>query len=136
MARKNQKSLYIAAFALFFSGVSYLLYFGLTENSLYFLNVSEAIAMPQEKLTAARLFGTVAERNLAPLEGAPGVRFLLEDKHDKTQTIAVRYQGAVPDTFKPGAEVIVEGAMDQGGTFNAKMLMTKCPSKYQKEERG
>jgi len=136
MARKNQKSLYIAALVLFLSGVGWLMYSGLTEDSLYFLNVSEALAAPQEKLTAARLFGTVAEQDLAPLDGSPGVRFRLEDKNDKGQTIVVRYKGAVPDTFKPGAEVIVEGAMEHGGAFNATTLMTKCPSKYRKENRS
>jgi len=136
MARKNQKSLYISALILFLIGVGYLMYSGFTENSLYFLNVSEALAAPQEKLTAVRLFGTVGERDLAPLEGALGVRFRLEDKDNKAQTVVVRYKGAVPDTFKPGAEVIVEGAMEHGGAFNAKTLMTKCPSKYQKENRG
>ena len=136
MTRKNQKPLYISALILFFSAVGYLMYFGLTENSVYFLNVSEALSAPQEKLTAVRLFGTVAERDLAPLEGALGVHFRLEDKDNKAQTIIVRYKGAVPDTFKPGAEVIVEGAMEHGGAFNAKTLMTKCPSKYQKENRG
>ena len=136
MARKNQKSLYAAALVLFLSGVGYLMYSGIAENSVYFLNVAEALAAPQEKLAAVRLFGTVAEHDLAPLDGAPGVRFRLEDKDNKAQTIVVRYKGAVPDTFKPGAEVIVEGAMEHGGAFNAKMLMTKCPSKYQKENRG
>ena len=136
MPRNNSKSLYIAALVLFLSAVGYLMYSGLTENSLYFLNVSEALAAPQEKLTAVRLFGTVAERDLAPLKGSPGVLFRLEDKDNKTQTIVVLYKGAVPDTFKPGVEVIVEGAMEHGGAFNAKTLMTKCPSKYQKENRG
>ena len=136
MARKNQKNLYVAALVLFLSGVGYLMYSGLTENSVYFLNVSEALAAPQEKLTAVRLFGTVADHDLAALDGALGVRFRLEDKDNKAQTIVVRYRGAVPDTFKPGAEVIVEGAMESGGAFNAKTLMTKCPSKYQKENRG
>ena len=47
------------------------------------------------------------------------------------------YSGAVPDTFKPGVEVIVEGGLDaSGGVFNATTLMTKCPSKYQKQNRG
>ena len=46
----------------------------------------------------------------------------------------VSYRGAVPDTFKPGAEVIVEGGM-AGPQFAARTLMTKCPSKYQKENR-
>jgi len=136
MARKNQKNLYIAALALFLLGVGYLMYSGITENSVYFLNVSEALAAQQEKLTSVRLFGTVAERDLAPLEGSLGVRFRLEDKDNKAQSIVVQYKGAVPDTFKPGAEVIVEGAMGNGGAFNAKTLMTKCPSKYQKENRG
>jgi len=136
MPRSNPKSLYIAALVLFLAAVGYLMYSGLTENSLYFLNVSEALAAPQEKLAAARLFGTVAERDLALLEGASGVRFRLEDKDNKAQTIVVRYTGTVPDTFKPGAEVIVEGTMEHGGAFNAKTLMTKCPSKYQKGNRG
>jgi len=136
MPRKNQKKMYIAAFALFLSGVGYLMYAGLTENSVYFLNVSEALSAPQEKLAAVRLFGTVAERDLAPLNGAPGVHFRLEDKNNKAQTIIVRYKGAAPAAFKPGAEVIVEGDMESGGVFNAKTLMTKCPSKYQKENRS
>jgi cytochrome c-type biogenesis protein CcmE len=136
MARKNQKNLYISALILFLLGVGYLMYSGLTENSLYFLNVSEALAAPQEKLKAVRLFGTVAERDLAVLDGSLGVRFRLEDKDNKAQTIVIQYKGAVPDTFKPGAEVIVEGAMEHSGAFKAKTLMTKCPSKYQKENRG
>ena len=136
MSRTKPKSLYITALVLFLSAVGYLMYSGLTENSLYFLNVAEALAAPKEKLAAVRLFGTVAERDLVPLEGAPGVHFRLEDRDNKAQTIIVRYKGAVPDTFKPGAEVIVEGAMEHGGAFNAKTLMTKCPSKYQKENRG
>ena len=64
-----------------------------------------------------------------------GVNFLLEDKDNASQTIAVRYSGTVPDTFKAGAEVIVEGGLDAQGRFVAKTLMTKCPSKYQKENR-
>jgi cytochrome c-type biogenesis protein CcmE len=45
----------------------------------------------------------------------------------------VEYRGAVPDTFKPGAEVIVEGRFNkQSGVFSASTLITKCPSKYEK----
>jgi cytochrome c-type biogenesis protein CcmE len=136
MAGSGRKNLYIPALVFFLSGVGWLLYSGFSENSIYFLNVSEALAVPPEKLGAVRLFGTVAERGLVPGEGALGVRFLLEDKDDRARTIAVRYRGAVPDTFKPGAEVIVEGAMGSNSDFTAKTLMTKCPSKYQKENRG
>ena len=61
--------------------------------------------------------------------------FKLEDKDNSSQIIPVSFSGIVPDTFKHGAEVIVEGKMREDGSFAAKTLMTKCPSKYQKENR-
>ena len=135
MARKNSASLYIMALLLFLGGVGYLVYSGLSENSVYFLNVSEALAAPQDTLRTARLFGTVAENDLTPSQDGPGVTFRLVDKDNSGQTMMVRYRGAVPDTFKPGAEVIVEGGMMPDGLFAAKTLMTKCPSKYEKQNR-
>ena len=44
MARKNSTPLYVAAFLLFLGGVGFLAYTGFAENSVYFLNVSEARA--------------------------------------------------------------------------------------------
>ena len=64
------------------------------------------------------------------------VKFRLEDQENKATTLWVEYTGAIPDTFKAGAEVIVEGGLRPDGSFQAKTLMTKCPSKYQKENRG
>jgi cytochrome c-type biogenesis protein CcmE len=135
MARKKNTGIYIAALLRFLGGVGYLAYSGFSENSVYFLNVGEAKAATPEKLVAARLFGTVAAQNIDKHRAAPGVDFLLEDKDNPSQTIAISYSGAVPDTFKAGAEVIVEGGMGTEGRFMAKTLMTKCPSKYQKENR-
>ena len=107
-----------------------------SENSVYFLNVSEALATPSDKLKAARLFGTVAEDGLSRSETGRDVKFRLEDQENKATTLWVEYTGAIPDTFKAGAEVIVEGGLRPDGSFQAKTLMTKCPSKYQKENRG
>ncbi|MBQ3059038.1 MAG: cytochrome c maturation protein CcmE [Desulfovibrio sp.] len=135
MARKKNTSIYIVALLLFLGGVGYLAYSGITENSVYFLNVAEAKAATPDRLNAARLFGTVAGAGIEKHSGAPGVTFQLEDKDNASQTILVRYTGIVPDTFKAGAEVIVEGGMRPEGHFAAKTLMTKCPSKYQKENR-
>ena len=136
MAKKKSKGLYAATLALFVLGVGYLMFAGISENSVYFLNVSEALAMPADKLQTARLFGTVKEDGLARLGDKPGVRFQLEDKDNAAQTLWVHFEGAVPDTFKPGAEVIVEGSLSKNNEeFRAETLMTKCPSKYQKENR-
>lgn len=137
MAKKNNASMYLVALALFLGGLGYLLYSGLGENTSYFLNVSEALAMKPADLSKARLFGTVAEEGVARPEDSMGVSFLLVDKDQAGKTIRVDFRGAVPDTFKPGVEVIVEGGINPAsGAFAANTLMTKCPSKYQKENRG
>ena len=135
MARKKNTGIYVAALLLFLGGVGYLVYSGFSENSVYFLNVSEAQAATPDKLASARLSGTVAPDGIEKSASGTGVNFLLADKDNAGQSIKVRYSGTVPDTFKAGAEVIVEGGMDAQGHFVAKTLMTKCPSKYQKENR-
>lgn len=136
MPRKKNTPLYVVALLLFLGGTGFLVYSGLSENSVYFLNVSEVLASPAEKLHNVRLFGTVAEKDLQMGQAGSGVRFILLDKDNAGQSLVVNYAGAVPDTFKAGAEVIVEGGLAAGGVFSAKTVMTKCPSKYQKENRG
>ncbi len=137
MAKKNGKGMYAATLGLFLLGVGYLMFVGLSENTMPFINVSEALAMPATDLKLARLFGTVREDGLSRMADKPGVTFLLEDKDDASKSLWVVYEGAVPDAFKPGAEVIVEGALEEAAkAFRAESLMTKCPSKYQKENRG
>ncbi len=135
MATKKNTPVYLTALFLFLGGVGWLVWSGINENSVYFLNVSEALAAQPDTLKQARLFGTVAETGLEKHTQTPGVDFILQDKDDAAKTIAIVYTGVVPDTFKAGAEVIVEGGLTPTGHFAAKTLMTKCPSKYQKENR-
>ena len=58
------------------------------------------------------------------------LRFRLRDRSGTT-TVPVVYRGSVPDLFKPGREVVVDGKLIDG-TFVAvrDTLVTKCPSKY------
>lgn len=135
--QSNSKWVYAFAFVLLAGGLGYLLVSGLSSNSVYFLNVSEALAMGTEEVDKARLFGTVAEDGVEHNEDSMGVRFALQDTEDKDQVIWVEYSGVVPDTFEPGVEVIVEGEIvHPEGVFGAHNLMTKCPSKYKKENQG
>ncbi len=131
MAKKS-KIPYLAAALLLTAGTGYMIFSGLSENSMYFINVAEALELPGEEAHSARVFGTVSENELHM--GAGGVDFLLLDADDPDQCVRVVYPNAVPENFKAGAEVIVEGSLLQK-RFSAKVLMTKCPSKYQKENR-
>ena len=63
---------------------------------------------------------------------ADGLRFSLKDIGGKsTARVTVLYAGSVPDLFKVGRHVVVEGQLVRG-TFVAEpgSMITKCPSKY------
>ena len=61
---------------------------------------------------------------------ANGLRFRIRDVSGAA-SVPVVYTGSVPDMFRVGREVRVEGKL-QNGVFIAKRdsLRTKCPSKY------
>jgi cytochrome c-type biogenesis protein CcmE len=63
---------------------------------------------------------------------AGGMHFLLKDDHGASVSrTRVVYSGSVPDLFRTGRQIVVEGTL-RNGTFVAKpgSLVTKCPSKY------
>ena len=63
------------------------------------------------------------------------LRFRIRDR-DGRESVPVSYAGVVPDPFREGREVIVDGRL-KGGTFVAERdsLVTKCPSKFTKDKR-
>jgi cytochrome c-type biogenesis protein CcmE len=132
MAKSSNKAVYTVALVLFLGGLGYLIFSGLTEDSVYFLNVSEALAQDRTQIKQARLFGKVSPENLRITEGKLGASFDLIDKMESNKNLRVDYKGALPDTFKEDVEVIVEGSFNPTGTvFVARTLVTKCPSKYE-----
>jgi cytochrome c-type biogenesis protein CcmE len=62
--------------------------------------------------------------------------FRIRDR-DGTESVPVTYSGVVPDPFRDGREVIVSGELKEG-TFVAERdsLITKCPSKFTKDEQA
>jgi cytochrome c-type biogenesis protein CcmE len=64
------------------------------------------------------------------------LRFRIRDR-DGTESVPVAYTGVVPDPFRDGREVIVSGEL-RNGTFVAERdsLVTKCPSKFTKDEQS
>jgi cytochrome c-type biogenesis protein CcmE len=64
------------------------------------------------------------------------ISFAVRDR-DGRASVPVTYSGVVPDPFREGREVIVDGKLE-GGTFVAERdsLVTKCPSKFQNASDG
>lgn len=74
-------------------------------------------------------------RVVGPVTGdahAGGLRFGLRDiTGSRRSTVSVVYTGSVPDLFRVGRDVVVDGRL-RNGTFVATpgTMVTKCPSKY------
>jgi cytochrome c-type biogenesis protein CcmE len=72
---------------------------------------------------------------VGPVTGDPhdgGMRFRLTDIGSETGVfVTVLYRGSVPDLFKTGRHVVVDGKLERG-EFVAEpgSMVTKCPSKY------
>jgi cytochrome c-type biogenesis protein CcmE len=72
---------------------------------------------------------------IGPVRGdahAAGLKFRLKDIDDGSRTtVPVVYRGSVPDLFRKGRHVVVDGQL-RGGVFVAEpgSMITKCPSKY------
>jgi len=58
------------------------------------------------------------------------VKFQVQDISGAGSVIPVVYKGSMPDTLKPGRDVILQGYF-QSGNFEATQLLTQCPSKYE-----
>jgi cytochrome c-type biogenesis protein CcmE len=76
---------------------------------------------------------SVTGRVLGPVNGdahGAGLHFRLRDVKG-TATVPIVYTGTVPDLFRPGRDIVVQGRL-QNGVFVAApdSMVTKCPSKY------
>ncbi len=76
-----------------------------------------------------RLGGLVEDGSISFSSDRLKVDFVIIQEENR---LPVRYQGLTPDMFADGAEVIIEGQLDEG-VFLADNLMTKCASRYETE---
>lgn len=69
---------------------------------------------------------------------AAGLRFGLRDIEGESRTrVRILYTGSVPDLFKTGRHIVVDGRL-RNGVFVAEpgSMITKCPSKYAPKQSG
>lgn len=109
--------------------IGYLIYTGLRDTMIFYLTVSEVMAQPLEDLSQTqKVGGFVTAESVKWDPKTLNLSFKLEDQQ---ASLNVNYAGVVPDSFKPGAEVIVEGTYRGSGSFQAITIMPKCASKYE-----
>lgn len=127
MARKRSPARLVIALSIAVVLAIFLLYTSIAGGGTPSLKPSE-LGSRTDKVSLAGLV-------VGPVSGdahAGGLRFTLRDiEGDAPQTVAVLYTGSVPDLFRVGRHIVVDGEL-RNGTFVASpgSMVTKCPSKY------
>lgn len=112
--------------------VLYLVYANTQTNAVYYMTVPELEHCTVCITQSVRVAGYVQANSIKRDDRSQSISFMIEDSH---QTLPVVYSGVVPDIFRAGVQVVVEGHYYKGtaGTqpFQAQTLLAKCPSKFQ-----
>lgn len=121
--------------AIVVAALGYLGYTAFMGAATYYLTVNELMDRVDTVYgEEVRVMGKVADGSIEKTPETNTIRFTIADK-DGT-SLPIVYSGVVPDAFKPGADVVMEGALERGGTFQASNLLVKCPSKYEAQPNG
>ncbi|NIS71290.1 MAG: cytochrome c maturation protein CcmE [Proteobacteria bacterium] len=129
MGKKNKKLKVIVVSSILFSIIGYLTYTGIRDTMAYYLTVSELLAKgPSTENTGFRVGGEVIPDSIQWNPKDLKLSFRIREGES---SLHVDYQGVLPDSFKPGREVIVEGRYTAEGLFKATTIMPTCPSKYE-----
>ena len=115
--------------------IAYLMISGLSQHTIYYLEVSELLEDPTKfDMKGARISGDVVANSIVKdTMDKKLLQFAISDANGTAMN--VEYKGVVPDAFEEGVTVIVEGNYDPvKQIFFANTLLAKCPSKYEGED--
>ena len=125
----NTRAKFAVGVALILSTLGYLAWSGVSESKTYYHTISELDALHGVTLRQRmRVSGNVKAGSIQHLPGR--IDFVLEEQG---LNLPVSYVGTdpLPDTFKDGAQALVEGHRMPDGRFVAEQVQAKCASKYE-----
>ena len=113
--------------------VIYLIFANTQASAVYYMTVSELKSCKVCATQSVRVAGDVQAGTIMYDNSRSEVRFVI---NDGSHSLPVVYSGIIPDIFRPGVTVVVEGHYTGQGPFQAQTLLTKCPSKFQSATPG
>lgn len=133
MTAKSKKIL--AGSLIIFAVIGFMVYSGMQNSTVYYLTINEFLSNEVKyKNEGVRISGKVVDGSIVRDDKGLHVVFEIADKIELDKKIKVDYKGIIPDTFKPDIEVVVEGKFSEERIFYAKVLLAKCPSKYEEKK--
>ena len=101
------------------------------DNLLYFYNPTQVVAGEAPSGRTFRIGGLVTQGSLQKTAGTLKIRFMVTDFQE---SIAVNYEGLLPDLFREGQGVIAHGRLADNGEFVADEVLAKHDENYMPPE--
>ena len=128
---KIRKIKYVIGLAFILLGLGIILATSLPKSMQYYVTVDE-LMKDQNKYKGKELkvAGKVKKGTLLKEDSTLTWDFQIYNQND---IIAVHYQGAMPDTFKEEADVVITGTVQPSGEISATHVLAKCASRYEEK---
>ena len=126
-----KKTKWIIALTFIVIGLFIVLTTSLPQSTQYYVTVEEFIQrFPELETQVVKVAGKVQAGSIVKENENLNWKFITEFNH---HAIPVVYTGAMPDTFKEGADVVLTGKMNESHVFVAKEVLAKCASRYEEK---
>jgi len=131
MTRKR-KRLLVVLLGLGLLGVaSALVLFAFNDNLVFFMSPSDLAAKGAPETRRLRLGGLVENGSIARQADGRTIDFKVTDGG---KNVLVVFRGVLPDLFREGQGVVVEGTVGKDGVFKADTVLAKHDERYMPPE--
>jgi cytochrome c-type biogenesis protein CcmE len=129
----KRKRRFAVGIGVILAALGYFAFVGYQEGKAYYKTIDEVAAMGADAAGKRLRVAGVVQPGSIVREGNELTFTLAQLTENETSSLTVAYTGTqpIPDTFKDGADAIVEGHRQTDGTFAADHIQAKCASKYE-----
>lgn len=122
---------FLAGIALMLGTVGFLVWTAVDQTKMYMISVPEFLGAGQAYANSTvRIAGKVAKGSVKWDGETRNLEFTIVDMAGQDGEVRVHYTGLLPDMFAEDRDVVVEGPYTQASPFEARAVLTSCPSKY------
>jgi cytochrome c-type biogenesis protein CcmE len=126
------RSKFLIGGAFVLGTAAYLMASSIDETAQYYLTPAELATKvsnnPRFVNTGVKIGARVVNGTIKRDPSGRSVSFRMTDGAKEYDVV---HKGIIPDTFTDGVDVVVEGRLDERGTFQSTVLLAKCASRYE-----
>ena len=131
MTRKRRRLYAVFAGLMMLGIAAALVLTALRDSVVFFYSPSDLAGKQIAPGQRIRIGGLVAEGSVGKSEDGLATRFTVTDMK---AAVPVSYSGILPDLFREGQGVVVEGRLEPGGSFQASEVLAKHDENYMPPE--